>query len=181
MSEQQQDLAPAWQATVAWTATGGTDTREDALGEVILDALEGQGATGAAISAPDAAGIWAATYTVRATILPRASALAMTVARAALGNAGLVRVDLRWMEVLDDAEATRRVQEPLVPALVSLSDIAARLTVSHTRAAQLVGEHPTVFTEVARTGAGPLFLASRLEEFAGRERRPGRPRKVVES
>lgn len=77
------------------------------------------------------------------------------------------------VEVSTRAEYDSRRNDPPVPPLVAVKDIAARLGVSHQRASVL-SKRRDLFPTVVETAAGAVFLAADLERVAMSERRPGR-------
>lgn len=77
------------------------------------------------------------------------------------------------VQVSTRAEYEARCRGTVVPPLVAVKDIAARLGVSHQRASVL-SKRRDLFPTVVETAAGAVFLAADLERVAMSERRPGR-------
>jgi hypothetical protein len=161
---------------VGWTGRDPADRGLAEIGRAVVLQLRECG--GGATSAPNEAGVWRTAFVLTCDSVVEAQRQALPVFHQAVTGAGLVDVEPVWLEVLGRDEVERRAAEPTIPALVSKVDIARRLGVSATRAGQLVTEYPDVFFEVVRTGAGPLYLASRLEAFAQLDRTPGRHRRA---
>lgn len=84
------------------------------------------------------------------------------------------------IELVTEKELDRRLEEPSVPELVGVSEIAAMFGVGRQRAAQVV-QREDFPPFVARLKAGPVFVKWQVEAFGKRwDRRGGRPAKPVE-
>ncbi|MFJ3763055.1 hypothetical protein [Streptomyces sp. NPDC090080] len=84
------------------------------------------------------------------------------------------------IELVTEEELDRRLEEPSVPELVGVSEIAAMFGVGRQRAAQVV-QRADFPPAVAQLKAGPVFLKWQVEAFEKQwDRRGGRPPKPVD-
>ncbi|UXY24873.1 hypothetical protein N8I84_41215 (plasmid) [Streptomyces cynarae] len=84
------------------------------------------------------------------------------------------------IELVTEEELDRRLEEPSVPELVGVSEIAAMFGVGRQRAAQVV-QREDFPPAVAYLKAGPVFVKWQVEAFEKRwDRRGGRPAKPIE-
>ncbi|MFH8805588.1 hypothetical protein ACH4F6_39665 [Streptomyces sp. NPDC017936] len=84
------------------------------------------------------------------------------------------------IELVTEEELDRRLEEPSVPELVGVSEIAAMFGVGRQRAAQVV-QREDFPPAVAHLKAGPVFVKWQVEAFEKRwDRRGGRPPKPIE-
>lgn len=84
------------------------------------------------------------------------------------------------IELVTEEELNRRLEEPSVPELVGVSEIAAMFGVGRQRAAQVV-QREDFPPAVAHLKAGPVFLKWQVEAFEKRwDRRGGRPPKPID-
>lgn len=83
------------------------------------------------------------------------------------------------VEVIRPDEAHRRLDQPNVPQLVGVSDIAAMAGVTQQRATQLT-QRADFPRAVEHPSSGPVFLRTQAQRFLdGPDRRGGRPRKRI--
>ena len=81
------------------------------------------------------------------------------------------------VEVITEDELDRRIDEPAVPALVGISEVAAMFGVVRQRAVQLAAREDFP-PAVARLKSGPVFVKDQVVAFGKRwSRTNGRPRK----
>lgn len=144
----------------------------------LLDALPYVDGIQPTLAGPGDTPAWTALFCVEADTLKAATSTALaTFARAVHDGLPGTKVRSRWVHVLDEAEFDRRLDEPVIPALVGISEIATTLGVSKTRARELVAAG--TIRAVASLAAGPVCRADDLERYAATPRKPGRPRKVA--
>jgi len=132
---------------------------------------------GASVGA-DPGGRLSVTIGLSAGTVRAAVEIALKVVTAAAVDSGLrSRRGVVGVEVVSSDEIHRRIDEPLVPDLVGVSDIARMFGVSQQRASQLV-QREDFPPEVGHISASPIFVRSQVEAFSDRwERRSGRPKK----
>lgn len=166
-----------WFARVGFEPAKPVDV--EAAVDRVMDALPTIDGVAPSMSGPaDGVGLWTFSFCVEADALKAASSSGQATFARVVHDALGVKVRARFVEVLDEAEFERRLAEPLVPALVGISEIAEHLGVSKARARELVAAGR--IRQVASLAAGPVCLASDLEAYAATPRKVGRPRKVVE-
>lgn len=145
--------------------------------DALMDRLPVADGVHPSMSGPGVDEAWTVRFCQEAETLKAATSAGLaTFARAIHEGLGL-KVRARWVHVLDEPEFDRRLAEPVVPALVGISEIAEHLDVSKARARELVAAGR--IRKVADLASGPVCLASDLELYAATPRRAGRPRKVA--
>jgi hypothetical protein len=164
-----------WQITVS-AAAGRTitDNEFDAITESLasnaaaVGALPGDPTGLSVVLAVDAGTLRAAVDTGLRLVIGSASTAGVQVRATAVEG-------LTW----EAAEA--RVEEPLVPELVGLTEIAELLSVSKQRASQLAAEHASFPRPAQTIAAGKLWPRSSVEKWAStwERRRTGRPRNAA--
>ncbi|WP_088285521.1 helix-turn-helix domain-containing protein [Kineosporia sp. A_224] len=165
-----------WFAQVGFEPTKPLDV-EDVVDD-LLDALPTGDGILPSMSGPGGGEPWTVRFCVEADTLKAATARAMTeFARSVHEGLPGTKVRTRFLELLDEAEFARRLAEPLIPALVGISEIAEQLGVSKPRARELVRDGR--IRKVSDLASGPVCLAGDLEAYAATPRRAERPRKVV--
>ena len=80
------------------------------------------------------------------------------------------------VEILTEDEMDRRVQEPSLPTLAGMQEVAGLLGVTRARVNQLLAEHSDFPEPVQRVAMGPLWVASTISAYGNRRpRTAGRP------
>lgn len=130
--------------------------------------------------AADAAGGWAATFSVDAEDAQRATFLGLETTRSIAEASQLPAGEVVRLEAVRDDVVDEELAEPNYPDLVSGPEIAQILGVSRQRVHQLATEHVRFPAPLYRLGAGSLWVRQAIETFAdGWERKPGRPRATI--
>ncbi len=97
--------------------------------------------------------------------------------RLVLGLPYLLRPVGGRIQTVEDLK--RELDEPTIPELVGVAEVAAELRISKTRVNELRGS-PAFPEPVAHLKSGPVWTRPSLTRFLeGWERRPGRPRKAA--
>lgn len=123
-----------------------------------------------------------ATLTITAASPHEASLAACDAVEKALGSLPVTVDEWRAVEVLTTAEADRRLKEPTIPELVGPPEVAEILRVARQRVHQLLADRADFPRPVVVTRSTSLWTRAAIDAFAQRwERKPGRPRKLVES
>lgn len=88
-------------------------------------------------------------------------------------------ITITGLEIITEAEADARLEEPSFPEVVSFAEIGQMAGVSRQRARQLSG-NPSFPRAVITTAQGPLFGLHAVERWLEtRNTRPGRPAKAT--
>lgn len=118
-------------------------------------------------------------YGASLTVAATDPAEAVTAASAAFSSAakaiGLPNWPIVRCEVLSGAEFERRLEEPTLPQLIGVQELATLLDVTKQRASELAraSHFPSPVTTLA---SGPIWLEPVVREFVAEwRRRPGRP------
>jgi hypothetical protein len=105
-----------------------------------------------------------------------AAATAVPEVIVALESVGLGTGPVRELEVTEWSTFEKKLEEPPVPELVGITEIAEMLGTSRQRASELArsSKFPAPFAELA---AGPFWLKPTVARFADEwDRKPGRPK-----
>lgn len=163
-----------WFVEVGFEPASPVDA-DDVVCDRLMDVLPTVDGVHPSVSGPGDVEPWSVRFCQEAETLKAATSAGLaTFARAMHEGLG-VKVRARWVHVLDEPEFDRRLAEPVVPALVGISEIAEHLDVSKARARELVAAGR--IRKVVDLASGPVCLASDLELYAATPRRAGRPKK----
>lgn len=163
-------MPQAWSIEVELGASNVSDDTVEELHEHLADHSP---AVGTAPSGNLSARIFVEAGTAR-----QAADSALKEVTAAAKQAGINHTVV-GIELVTEEELDRRLNEPAVPELVGVSEIAAMFGVGRQRAAQVV-QREDFPPAVARLKAGPVFIKWQVEAFEKRwDRRGGRPAKPV--
>jgi hypothetical protein len=154
---------------------------DEALLEALVDLFAGHPGYGAAVSWGGLAGGPAVQLTLEAATLPAAVLTASERLKEALGQLGIVDVEIVEAEAMTEELLERRLaREPEL--YVGVSEIAEILGVSRQRVSEIrltLADFPRPIAELA---AGPVWTRSSLNHFLENwARRPGRPSKEREA
>ncbi|MGW8988328.1 hypothetical protein ACWGRF_00110 [Streptomyces zhihengii] len=163
-------MSQAWSVYVELGVRDLADSMIEELCERLADC---EPAVGTAPNGNLSARVWIETATARQAI---DSALKeVTAAARAVGIPTLVV----GVELVTEQELDRRNDEPIVPDLAGISEIAEMFGVGRQRAAQLA-KRDDFPPAVAQLKAGPVFLSDQVKGFESRwDRHGGRPIKRV--
>lgn len=161
-----------WSVRVEWAGPAPDAEQLTAIAELL--------AQQAAAVGVEANGNPSAQMAVQAGTVRQAFDTAARLVEAACEQTGAA-CDIVGADVATWEEFQRRQDEPVVPPLVGLAELATILKVSRQRARVIAQTHHDRLPEVERTSNGPLFLRSHAEEFARtwERKRTGRPRKTA--
>ena len=115
---------------------------------------------------------------ITAAVLPDAIARADQTVNSALNSAGLQNPEIIEVEAMSWDEFDRRLDEPQVPELWSVTEAAQYLGVSNQRINQLIAAYPDALPAVVKLAGdrGPrLWLADTWRRFGETKRHTGRP------
>ncbi|MER6655065.1 hypothetical protein ABT248_31560 [Streptomyces sp. NPDC000971] len=163
-------MSQAWSVYVELAARDVADSVIEELCERLADC---EPAVGIAPNGNLSARVWVDSGTARQAV---DIALRKVTAAARTAGAGQTVVGV---ELLTEEELDRRNDEPAVPELAGVSEIADMLGVGRQRATQLA-KRDDFPPAVAQLKAGPVFLTSQVKGFEARwDRHGGRPIKPV--
>jgi hypothetical protein len=186
-----------WTVTIeaAGTDPAGTDPADLTTFPDAIDALvDGLHDHGGAVSSSTDSTRYGATFTWNAPAIRQAALLghmndaadetahdALHYFRAAAERAGLPAWPIVRLEVVTWSEMDAELEQPTIPELVGVGEIAEIIGVTQQRASKLA-RRPDFPEPVARLRSGPVWARPSLNRFvADWDRKPGRPSSLTDA